>query len=451
MPLTTIAYLMLFLGFSFWSVAVHPVWGVFAYLITYNINPLGQWWGVSLPGFLARYSYILALVMAAGFVLNKKKIRCGKFWETQEILFLLFIGWIVLAGMINEPVIVGLDDYPEKMAKVAFILMLVTHIVTSFKHFRWMVWVLVLVNFYLGMDLFLGAGAFRSGRLHSGVGGSDFGEGNFLAAHFGFALPLVGALFLRGGWKTKAVCVAAGVFITNGLIMARSRGALLALGAGVGMTMWATLGMEQLRKHRTKIVALLIVGMMGGVYLTDADFWVRMTSLVVESESELDSSAEGRLMAWRAAVDMFSDHLIGVGPGNYFEHVGYYAPSMANRDTHNTYLRCAAELGLPGLLLMGGMILCAIRMLFGIQRRAAAELGSTGEDIVVFAFALRVGMIIYLAAGMFISATYVEDFYWMLLMPVLLKRALNNEILDQRAARTEEDGELEGQYSWARR
>jgi hypothetical protein len=50
------------------------------------------------------------------------------------------------------------------------------------------------------------------------------------------------------------------------------------------------------------------------------------------------------------------------------------------------------------------------------------------EDFVWHIYALQLALIIYLSAGMFITQTYIEELYWLLMFPLFLKRSVENEI-----------------------
>jgi uncharacterized protein YneF (UPF0154 family) len=43
-------------------------------------------------------------------------------------------------------------------------------------------------------------------------------------------------------------------------------------------------------------------------------------------------------------------------------------------------------------------------------------------------YALRVALVIFLVAGMFITETYIEEFYWLLFLPVLVERIIDTEL-----------------------
>jgi putative inorganic carbon (HCO3(-)) transporter len=72
-----------------------------------------------------------------------------------------------------------------------------------------------------------------------------------------------------------------------------------------------------------------------------------------------DLSIQGRINFWRAAIDIFRDHpLSGTGPGTfgavhprYQRDVRFYA-----RDAHNLYVQTLAEMGVPGALALGLLV-----------------------------------------------------------------------------------------------
>lgn len=425
-PLKTILYLVLFAIAFFASILKHPVIGVYAYLVTYNINPLGQWWGRFLPGLASRYAMLLTLAIGLGILFQRAKLRYDRFWELQELWFILLVGIMWLSVIIGHGS--GIHYNIEKMTKVLLVLLMASHVVTTTKHFEGMIWVFILSGFYLGYELYGGAGAFRGGRFHAGVGGSDFGEGNFLAAHFGFVLPFVGAMILKGNWKVRALCILVSVFMVNAIILTNSRGIFIALLAAVVM---APLFAANLKKYRRKIFVLLIIGILGAMQLTHEGFWDRMSTIQAEEEDR-DRSAKSRLEAWDGALLMAKDYPLGVGVGQFINYIGVYYPELTGRDTHNTYLRCLAELGVQGFLVMVLMTVTAFIMLRNIDRRAVDLPPEIARNFYLYSFATKLSLVVYMTAAIFISSVYIEEFYWLLLFPVFLKRVLDNEFIDAR-------------------
>ncbi len=432
LPLKTLLYLFLFGLAVFGAVLYHPLLGIYAYLGTYNINPVSHWWGNYVPDFASRYSLILVLATTAGVILHNYKLKFENFLERQEVLLLLFLAIIWFSVLVGQGA--GTDYNVYKMSKLVFVLFLASHLITSFRSYEGMLWVLIIAGFYLGYEMFLGSGSFRGGRFDVGVGGSDFAEGNFLAAHFAFLLPLIGVLFLKGDRRIKGVCLFSAVFILNAFIITRSRGAFLGLAVGMVAALFFS---NRLKEYRKKIVFLMIVGGLGAVFLTDPGFWGRMSTIQGEDTliSTSGTSVEGRLTAWRAAWAMFQDHPLGVGVGEFFRFVGRYEPTIPGKDTHNTYLRCLAELGFQGFILLMLLIGNAFLTLRNVDRAALNLPGGRHHDYHLHAFALKIALVIYLCAAMFITSVYIEEFYWLLFMPLFLKRAVQNELREAESAR----------------
>jgi O-antigen ligase len=124
---------------------------------------------------------------------------------------------------------------------------------------------------------------------------------------------------------------------------------------------------------------------------------------------------------------------LGVGVGRFFDFIGKYKPSIPGKDTHNTYFRCLAELGFIGFLLLLLLIANALWMLFALDRRVRNLGEDRAHDYSLHIFGLKIALVVYLSAGMFISSTYIEEFYWLLMMPVFLKRSFDNEVEEQKA------------------
>jgi O-antigen ligase len=121
---------------------------------------------------------------------------------------------------------------------------------------------------------------------------------------------------------------------------------------------------------------------------------------------------------------MFADHPLGVGAGSFYTAVGSYDPLYVGRDCHNTYIRCAAELGFPGILVFLALIVNAFLML---RRIPSLALGTPIEkDIRWDCLGLQVAFVVYLTAGFFMGLTYLEEFWWFFCLPVCLERAARN-------------------------
>ena len=418
LSIKTILYLLVLCFSLLGSVVYSPFLGILGYLVTYNINPAGQWWGSNLADWGVRYSLFLGFATGLGVLLHRSRVRFKSFFEAQEILLIIFVGLVWLSILLgfgfNEE-----ETNALKMTKVMIILLMAGLVITDLKKYEMMIWALIIAGLYLGVEAFNAPDwMFAGGRLDRGMGGSDFAEGNFLGAHFAMLLPFIGVMFLKGDWKRRIVCLISGVFVTNSIILCRSRGVFLAIIAGM-----LTAILFAIPGKRLKIVSGMSILILGSLFLTDRGFWSRMGEIEY-SESQMDLSSRGRLQAWEAALSMTVDHPLGVGEANFAKVVGSYSKSMAGRDTHNTYLRCIAELGIIGFIIFLLLIMNAFRTLSKIRKEA--EILPNGKDFLWHVYATRVALVIYLVCGMTMTHTYIEELYWLFFFPIFLKRSVKN-------------------------
>jgi O-antigen ligase len=401
-----------------------PFWGVAAYVTHYHTFPELAWWGRGLSAMGVRYSFLITAFLAAGTLLNLGRLPYGRLVNRQEALYLTFLGWMVLlrfaCGEQNRVTAEAAwtADAVDKMLKVAVFVLAMTHVVVTPRQYERFAWLLVACALYLGREAYSApASSFSQGRLE-GIGGPDFSDANSLASHVLSLLPCVGVQFLRGGWRGKTFCLLAAALGANTIVLTRTRAAYIAV--GVGLVSAFPLAPKGARKQ---IACLTLVGVLGAFRLADAGFLERMATVSLV-QAERDESSQSRIVYWGAGVRMIRENPMGVGPDNFAANFGRYLPGQQGRDAHNTYIRCAAELGLPGLLLFAALVVNAFRVLARLRRTAASRPGA--EALVWHGFALQLALIMYLTCGFFNSFTYHETLWWMLLLPAALERAVTN-------------------------
>jgi O-antigen ligase len=409
-------------------------------MANYLVTPERQWWGETLSSLGVRHSLTLAAAIALGMALRWNEIRArlvGSFWHSQELLLVFFTILVAVSTMWGTPIDMAVRDFRqtsqlpvEKMPKVAIFVLMLTHLMVRYKDYNQLLWLLVLVGgLYLGLDAYTAAaGRFFKGRLDQ-LGGADFNEANAAALHLAFVCVITGCLFLRTPyWPVKLACLATGVLSVNAIIMTQSRSALVGLAVG-------GLAAPILAKgsFRVKVCFYLLIGAIGAYSLTNEYFWARAETIELNPD---EASAASRFDLWRAGLAMWADHPFGVGAGRFYTVVGRYNADYVGRDCHNTYIRCAAELGIMGILLLAAMIANAFRT---IRRAARLATGtSLQRDVEWDCFGLQVGLLVYLVPGMFIGLTYVEEMWWLLCLPVCLERAILHARANQ--CRSEAEG-----------
>jgi O-antigen ligase len=204
------------------------------------------------------------------------------------------------------------------------------------------------------------------------VWNGPYANSNDLAA---ITLLMLGLALAIATVKTQNVLVrraaAALVPVTLVIILlAQSRGVFIGLLVGFGPPLLARL-MKRPSRAAPMLVLLAVIAA-----LVPAASWHRLGSITNLTETVGEPDKEGRARAreskpdeWasgsarqrfeilKTGLNIAASHpVLGVGIGCYREANARYAPQLGERDAHNTYVRVAAEMGLPGLLLWLGLV-----------------------------------------------------------------------------------------------
>jgi O-antigen ligase len=151
--------------------------------------------------------------------------------------------------------------------------------------------------------------------------------------------------------------------MVRGMLYTMSRGAYLALASGTAVVLLV----------RSPLYLLLSAALALGVpeFAPSLVPSSVMKRLQVTREAQpldpsltvgLDTSSQQRLMLWNAGIEMIRDHpWSGVGLFRFTEVVDYYVPTIMKekdpRDAHNAYIKVAAEMGIPALVVMVVLLL----------------------------------------------------------------------------------------------
>jgi len=281
-----------------------------------------------------------------------------------------------------------------------------------------LLWILVLTALYLGVQAYNAPiHRFTQSRLNY-LGGPDFWESSFFGAHLVAVLPFLGVFFLCGTIRMKLAALVASGFVINAIILTRTRAALI----GILIGLLAALVLK-FRRRKLRLILCLLPAAVVAFSLTDSGFRQRMYTIIDPSEQR-DQSAANRLKVWGAAGNMIWDKPLGVGAGNFAYAIKFWDRSGVMRDAHNTFIRCAAELGLHSAVLLLIIVLNGWLTTYQAWRRCR---GTPQErEIQYYCYGVTVCQCSYFAAGMFMTTLYIEEFWWFLLLPICLLRCAEN-------------------------
>jgi O-antigen ligase len=248
-------------------------------------------------------------------------------------------------------------------------------------------------------------------ELESGRTSGGTGDPNFFATYQIIAMPLVLVLasvasrrWVRLSLHATVVVIVASVFTSV------SRGGLLTLMVVVGL-MLALPARSVFRSRRQK-AALLAVVAVGGYFSFQAagpEVATRINAIFSH-----DKSGSGRLNDWRAAWTSIRERpALGLGYGTFVGASVDLVRRTPNVDlvnfqlrepgeaVHSVYIGTAAELGIPGLVLLLGLLFSTARGL----RRTAREARLLGDWFVSrTANALFLGLVGWAVASIFLSS-----------------------------------------------
>jgi len=257
-----------------------------------------------------------------------------------------------------------------------------------------------------------------AGRAGHIKGGYFLGDLNDFGWSLAVVLPFAIYLFLKThGTFAKFISLASALTIAAGILLTQSRGAAIAVAASAT---WFVLS------GRRRVIGLtfLIVALVLMVTIAPDSFIHRMNTIKTYDE---DSSARGRLMAWRAAVAMAIDHPAGVGPGNFpnvygrFYREKYADPTVwaPNRwvAVHSIYFLTLAEYGFLGTLLL--LLLLFWNFRGNLQITSVNETGPLDNaSIAMLGRILNWSLVAFAIGGMFLGGIHYPHIYILTAMTI---------------------------------
>jgi probable O-glycosylation ligase (exosortase A-associated) len=239
-------------------------------------------------------------------------------------------------------------------------------------------------------------GSFRAGYF--------LGNGNDFSLSIIMMIPVAVYLLLNETKNFKRLLYIGiiGIFIFI-VIICSSRASSLALAAMV-ILLWIRSG----RKTANGIV--IGIGILIVIFFASPDYFNRMDTIKNYDE---DSSAQMRLVGWKAGWQMALDHPItGVGAGNFSSVYGRFYKTGGLRwyaserwqSPHSTYVQCLAELGFPGLILL---LFILVRNFMDTERiRKSNIIDNKTEDYSFLGTALQALLIGYMINAAFLGTLY---------------------------------------------
>ncbi len=348
-------------------------------------------------------------VGVAGLFTGRDSVRTpAPFW-----LYLGFLLWALVSSFASPFTDVALGELLERLKLLVILLVAMNALRTEGQLQFYLLFVLGCFILFPARGTFLGGDTIGGGRV---VWTGAYNNPNDLACLCLLALGIAIAItFSETTWTFVRLGAASGALILLVVILrTQSRGAFLGV-----MVATAPAFIPMLLKQLRLAIGVGIVVALVISFAIPPKTWDRLVGITkltsteaIENQdntNEADSSATQRLEILKVGWKIFLDHpVFGIGLGAYPLACNMYSPSIGKRDTHNTYLNLASELGLPGFLIWCSLIGSVLFHAYRIRRHAKESL------LKVQNYWLGQTFIGYLVAGSFGSYSALNLLYLML-------------------------------------
>ncbi|ALT77278.1 putative O-glycosylation ligase, exosortase A system-associated [Paucibacter sp. KCTC 42545] len=405
--LASVLLWLMFKGFR------HPWIGIIGWTWISIMNPHSFSWRLSeLPVAAAMAGSTLL-----GILLTKDKI--SYFVSRESGVLMLFMLWMC----ITLPFSVYFDRsfvLWSRVMKIDFMILVAMLVLYNKKHIMALTWTLVAsIGFYGvkgGIFTFATGGSYRVW----GPEGSYIEGNNEIALALIMVIPLIRFLQMQlpasAKWASRGFS-AAMVLCAASALGSQSRGALLAI-AAMTLVMWWR------GKHKLEMgLVLLVLGVALIIFMPDS--WTERMSTIKTYDQ--DTSAGGRINAWWMAFNLASHNFFGggfmVSSASLF---ALYAPDPNDvHAAHSIYFMVLGEHGFVGLFLF--------LLLWFFVWRSAGRLyrnqSSSAEDkwMSDLGAMCQVSLVGYFVGGAFLSLSYYDLPYNILILVVLACRLMDGK------------------------
>ena len=300
---------------------------------------------------------------------------------------------------------------------------------------------MTLMKLWIGVHGFLAVmGIAKGGR---GIGAWMGDENDFcmvmdMAVPFGYFL-LFSAPSVRQKMKYLGLL---GAFILAAMA-SLSRGGFFGL-AAVGAYCWYR------SPKKLNALVVVIVAVLFMLVLAPEKYWGEIASSTSDETMGTGTGA-ARLYTWGIGMDMFyANPVIGVGQNNFPYTFGIYEAgqtfngrSIGGRQAHSAWVTLISELGLAGIVIIGGMLLQCYKDLKFVRARFAppdsrqrhAQEVRPGEDVRAYlARAMEGSLISFIVSGVFISTLWYPSLWIMTALVVALRNISETQSGEERPA-----------------
>lgn len=385
---TTMLVLGLLAPFGLMLVLARPHWASIVYMVLVYTDLLS---------ILVRYHDFPALARYAGVALVTAVLGYRLFVQRERLAsdrltwWLLAYGLMVAVGVVyaRSPDLVVSNVI--EFVRSFFTYLIVINTLTTIKRVHIALYAIMAAGVFLATltvfqtltgqfdQDFGGLAQYRvsdiAGDAEAARPGGTIGDANYYGQLLLVVVPI--ALYLLFDGRTRLarlVGLACAGILTVAVIFTYSRGDALALGA-------IAIAAVIFKRPNPLLIVGGVIALVLALPLLPSNYMARLTTVLDVAQGNQqtiygEDSIRGRAGATQAAIEMFADHpLFGVGRENYplyqLEYLSGtgFAKVAKGIPPHNLYLEVAAEHGVMGILVFGGLLLVAWGALMDARRR----------------------------------------------------------------------------------
>jgi len=398
---------------AFGSIAAlrSPIVGLFIYVGFAVLRPQGIWgWAGDLTGI----SLVVGIATLVGWLF--KGFGSRQLGRGRGIVIALgvFFVWAAISATQATDTSVAYDSLIT-MAKFVMPFFIGVTVLETEEHSRWMLWVIVLAQGYVGFEMNL---AYLKGYNLAGDGFAGMDNNCFGVALVSTVGPALALVMGAKKWWERVLGGVSAALMLHTILLTFSRGALVGLlvvGAAAFIIM----------PKRPKYLAALAVTLVLAVRFTGPQLAQRYSSTFASSEDR-DSSSESRIDLWRDCFDIaLGKPVFGIGPAN-FPVIAKERGWTEGKQAHSVWMQTLAENGFPGVAALLVFFLLAVVKLWPLAR-----MKQTPENR--YTVAVATGIITSIAgfvvAGQFVSLAGLEIPYYTTMVGVVLLKGAKRPVV----------------------
>jgi len=416
---------LLTLGITFFGIFAafnQAFYGLLTYAYWSYANPEEATWGL-LP--LDRLSYVVGLVVVLTTFLQEKKLFTANYKNYLIILFWSLCFFSALGYWEH-----GQTQWQFRFfTRVILITLIISVLVDNKKKIHYYFWAIALfVGLIAAQAGVKGTLAGQVGDHRNGYVGVIRGGRAFTAVWLCTVIPI--AFYMMMAEKRRSLkFLLAFIFFGDilALILTYSRAGFIGL-----VCVFIFMLLLAKRKLMGCLMGALLMFILLGYFIPEEYIYrIETTKNYDVDGEEVDGSAAGRLIAWGSAMEMIRDKpWSGVGfyrseaqMGNYPDpKTGMAVPGKA---IHNSFLKVAAELGLPALLLYLFFFGLIYLTLMRIKRKVRVY--GLDQDYHHYATMLQVAFVGFFSSGFFVNASFVDLVWHLAGLTIALEQIVNND------------------------